>query len=42
MNLNLLLDTPSTVRLAVALAFTGGVLLLFARLVFGPFPRARD
>jgi hypothetical protein len=36
-----LFDTQSAIRLAVALVFSGGLLLLYARLLFGPFPGGR-
>ena len=39
MNLNLVLNTQSAVRLAVALTLSGGILLIYARFLFGPFPR---
>ncbi len=38
MNLHLLIDVHSTIRLAVALTLSGGVLLIYARFLFGPFP----
>ena len=42
MNLHLLFDTASACRLGVALVFSGGILLLQARFLFGPFPKGRD
>lgn len=41
MNVHPLLDTGSISRIAVALTLVGGVLLLYARLLFGPFPGGR-
>ena len=41
MNMHLLFDTHSAFRLAVALVLSGGLLLLYARLLFGPFPSGR-
>ena len=41
MHLNLLLDAGSTIRLAVALTLSGGLLLIYARFLFGPFPGGR-
>jgi hypothetical protein len=41
MNFHMLFDTYSAIRLGVALVLSGGVLLLQARLLFGPFPRGR-
>ena len=41
MRLNLLFDTPSAVRLAVALTLSGGVFLIYARFLFGPFSGGR-
>ncbi len=42
MTFHLVLDTHSVVRLSVALVLSGGVLLLLARLLFGPLPGGRD
>jgi hypothetical protein len=41
MSLNLSFGTQSAVRLAVALTLSGGVLLIYARFLFGPFPGGR-
>lgn len=39
--MNLVLDNHSAIRLAVALVLSGGVLLVYARFLFGPFPGDR-
>jgi hypothetical protein len=41
MNMNQLFDSHSAIRLAVTLVFSGGLLLLYARFLFGPFPGGR-
>ena len=41
MNVHQLLDTGSILRLAVALTLSGGVLIIYARFLFGPFPGSR-
>ncbi len=40
--MNLVLDNHSAIRLAVALILSGGVLLIYARFLFGPFPANRN
>jgi hypothetical protein len=42
MNIYFVIDNHSAIRLAVALVLAGGVLLLEARLLFGPFPGGRE
>jgi hypothetical protein len=42
MNMQIVFDNRSALRLAVTLVLSGGVLLLYARLLFGPFPKGRD
>ena len=42
MKLHLLFDAASAIRLAVAVVLSGGVLLLQARFLFGPFPKGHD
>jgi hypothetical protein len=41
MNLHVMFDTASAVRLAIALVIAGAILLLYARLLFGPLPKGQ-